>query len=139
MLGEIIIRPCGQSYDANLRENILDPLKTTRSNTTKNLGLSGDVSLAYSALEYATPFNVPLPGSSASGAMGPAGGLMNVANYLSRYYVAFPKEWTSPTSIHNDVAYVGGEEGILGCISWIFTPLQDYTSSTVREKSYAAG
>jgi CubicO group peptidase (beta-lactamase class C family) len=139
MLGEIIAKLTGQSYHEYLKQNILDPLGMTRSMITKAAGLPDNASLAYSALADATPFNVPLPGISASGTLGAAGGLMSTANDLSKYYKALMKSWTAQTTPSEGTSNVVNKDLLFDDISWLFSPLQIMDLPIVREKSYASG
>lgn len=139
MLGEIILRLTGKTYDKYLEQNVLAPLSMTRTITTKEGGLPQNTSLAYSALSDATPYNVPLPGSSASGAMGSAGGLMTTTNDLSKYYKALLRLWTRDGYPGSGSTTQDGAVQVFPEISWLFTPLQIMGSPTIREKSYAGG
>ena len=85
MLGEIVLELSGQPFHTYLKENFLDPLDMTRTIVTKDAGLPENTSLAYSTLDNRKPYDVPLPGSSASLAMGAAGGLLSTANDLAKY------------------------------------------------------
>ncbi|KAH6703993.1 hypothetical protein BKA61DRAFT_739848 [Leptodontidium sp. MPI-SDFR-AT-0119] len=91
------------------------------------------------ALSDATPYNVPLPGSSASGAMGSAGGLMTTTNDLSKYYKALLRLWTRDAYPGSGSTTQDGAVQVFPEISWLFTPLQIMGSPTIREKSYAGG
>ncbi|KAG4434299.1 hypothetical protein IFR05_010212 [Cadophora sp. M221] len=139
MLGEIILRLTGKTYDKYLEQNVLTPLSMTRTITKKEDGLPQNTSLAYSALSDAMPYNVPLPGSSASGVMGSAGGLMTTANDLSKYYKALPRLWTRAAYLESGSTAEDGTVQIFPEVSWLFTPLQIMESPTTREKSYAGG
>jgi CubicO group peptidase (beta-lactamase class C family) len=139
MLGEIITKLTGQPYHEYLKQNILDPLEMTRSIATKVDGLPENTSLAYSALADATPFQVPLPSSSASGAMGAAGGLMSTANDLSKYYKALMKCWTAQANPSKGASNRADNCLLFNDIFWLFTPLQIMDVPTIREKSYAGG
>jgi CubicO group peptidase (beta-lactamase class C family) len=139
MLGEIIIKLTGQPYHSYLKENVLSRLNMTRTLVTKDDGLPEDTSLAYSTLDDGTPQNVPLPGSSASIAMGSAGGLLSSSNDLAKYYKALMKVWRSHAQSDKDDHDVEDATAIFGDVSWLFAPLQIMEVPAFREKSYAAG
>ena len=65
----------------------------TRTVVSKEDGLHDNSSLAYSTLCNRGRHNVPLPGSSASVAMGSAGGLLSSTRDLSKYHKALMKFW----------------------------------------------
>ncbi|KUJ07020.1 beta-lactamase/transpeptidase-like protein [Mollisia scopiformis] len=125
-------------YFAMLGEIIAKLSGMTRSITTKVNSLPDNTSLTYNAFSDATPFNVPLPGSSASGALGASGSLMSTSNDLSKYYKALMKCWTAQTN-HKERASHIAENLLFDDVSWLFTPLQIMDLPTAREKSYAGG
>ncbi|KAK4139709.1 beta-lactamase/transpeptidase-like protein [Dichotomopilus funicola] len=131
VLGKIIAKITGQPYHIYLQETILSPLGMTRTVVTKDNGLPENSSLAYSTLDNGKPYNVPLPGSSGSTAMGSAGGLLSSGNDLSKYYKALMAAWSRRIS--------RDKEAVFSDISWIFTPLRIMETPALREKSYTSG
>ncbi|KAF7512246.1 hypothetical protein GJ744_001814 [Endocarpon pusillum] len=138
-LGEMIIELTGQPYHTYLEENILEPLKMTRTIVTKDGGLPDNTSLAYSTLENDEPYNVPLPGSSTSVAMGSAGGLLSTANDLAKFYKALMRSWRGQAEAEKDSLGTEDKEAVFEDVSWFFAPLQIMETPAFREKSDAAG
>lgn len=139
VLGEIIAKLTGRPYHTYLKETILDPLNMTRTVVTKDGGLPDNSSLAYSTLDDGKPYNVPLPGSSGSVAMGSAGGLLSSVNDLSKYCKALMRSWNSQTQGKMADCGIEHETAVFDEVSWLFAPLQIMETPTFREKSYAAG
>ena len=124
MLGELTIELTGQPYHTYLKENILDPLTMTRTMVTKDGALPENLSLAYSTLDNGEPYNVPLPGSSASVAMGSAGGLLSTANDLAKYYKALMKSWRDQAQTEKGGLGTEDKKPVFDDVSWLFAPLQ---------------
>lgn len=138
ILGEIISKVSGQPYHIFLQDTILDPLHMSKTLVTKDGILPDDMSLAYSVLENGEAYNVPLPGISASEAMGSAGGLMSTANDLSKYYKELLQAWhhrCQDTNVSGTSTY----PSILRAMLSLSAPLQIMKNSALHEKSYAAG
>lgn len=138
-LGEIITQVTGQPYHTYLKETILDPLDMTRTIVTKDGGLVDNMSLAYSTLDSGDLYNIPLPGSSASVAMGSAGGLLSTVYDLEKYYKALMKSWRCKGQAHQDQSGAGSKKLVFHDVPWIFAPLQIMEIPAFREKSYATG
>ncbi|KAK7419778.1 hypothetical protein QQX98_003150 [Neonectria punicea] len=138
-LGEIILELSGKPYHTYLKENVLDPLNMTRTIVTKDGGLPGNSSLAYSTLDNNEPYNVPLPGSSAITAMGSAGGLLSTAKDLSKYYKALMRSWRREEQAERSGCGTEEKKPMIDDVSWLFAPLQIMETPAFREKSYAAG
>ncbi|KAL9093885.1 MAG: hypothetical protein Q9165_003808 [Trypethelium subeluteriae] len=139
VLGEIITKLTGQPYYVYLQESILDPLNMTRTITTKDGGLVGNLSLAYSTLDNGEPYNVPLPAISASTAMGSAGGLLSTANDLAKYYKALMRSWRSRTQAQKGVHGTENSRTLFDDVRWLLAPLQVMETPVTREKRYASG
>lgn len=139
VLGETIAKITGQPYHVYLQETILRPLGMARTIVTKDSGLPENSSLAYSTLDNGEPYNVPLPGSSGSAAMGSAGGLLSSVDDLSKYYKALMAAWSIQTRVEKGRRMSRDKEAVFSDISWIFAPLQIMETPALREKSYAAG
>ncbi|CAI7622502.1 unnamed protein product [Penicillium glandicola] len=140
LLGEIITKLTSQPYHVYLKETILDHLGLKRTLVSKDDPLPDNVSLAYSTLDNGEPYNVPLPGSSGSVAMGSAGGLLSTVDDLSTYYKALMRSWRKQSQANTPTQDAKSEKGaIFGDASWIFAPLQIMETPAFREKSYASG
>ncbi|KAH6850484.1 beta-lactamase/transpeptidase-like protein [Chaetomium sp. MPI-CAGE-AT-0009] len=139
VLGDIIAKVSGQPYHVYLKETILDPLAMSRTIATKDNGLPGNSSLAYSTLDSGEPYHVPLPGSSASVALGSAGGLLSSVNDLSKYYKALMRAWSRQVRGEEAPRKNQDEKAVFGDILWLFAPLQIMERPALREKSYAGG
>lgn len=139
ILGEVIAKLTTQPYHKYVKEKILDPLGMNRTIVTKDGGLPNDTSLAYSTLDNGEPYNVPLPGSSASVAMGSAGGLLSTANDLAKYYKALMRSWRGQAQTQVEGCWPQDEKAVFNDVAWLFAPLQIMATPTFREKSYAAG
>ena len=139
MLGEIIIKVTGQPCHSYLKESILDPLDMTHTIVTKESGLPDDSSLAYSTLDNGEPYKVPLPGISASVAMGSSGGLLSTANDLAKYYKALMRSCCAQAQLEKDFTRTEDKEAVFDDVSWLFAPLQIMQTPALPEKSYSAG
>ncbi|KAH7127289.1 beta-lactamase/transpeptidase-like protein [Dactylonectria macrodidyma] len=120
------------------RDNILEPLNMTRTIMKNDEVMLEHLSLAYGTLDNRVPYQVPVPGSSASRVMGAAGGLLSTANDLAKYYKALMGSWQTQAKLGEDDAGTRHKPSMFGQVPWLFTPLQIMEMPALREKSYAA-
>lgn len=99
LLGEVIEKLTGQSYDTFLRDRVFTPLGMNRTSVRHTFGNDGNLALPYAVLQDKSLYQLPEPRSQDGQIMGSAMGIQSTVNDLLSFSQALLNSFNSQLQI----------------------------------------